>query len=56
MEILFIITIVGLIGLLLSAGLLYMSYQTPTDSLNEFERQKRDDFFNRVKLNSSRLK
>ena len=56
MEIWFIITIIALIGLLLSAGLLYMSHQAPNDSFNEFRRQERDDFFYRIKLNSSRLK
>ena len=56
MEIWFIITIIALIGLLLSAGLLYMSHQAPTDSSNGFNRQERDEFFYRIKLNSNRMK
>lgn len=59
MEIALLLTITGLVGLATSVGMLYLSH-TPstntTDPTLRFNRQGRDDFFRKVKMNAHRLK
>jgi hypothetical protein len=56
MEMLLLMSITGLVGLAVSVGMLYVSYQTRPQTPEGFSHQGRDEFFRRVKLNASRLK
>lgn len=59
MEIALLVTITGLVGLATSVGMLYLSHTPGTESTDptlSFNRQGRDDFFRKVKVNAHRFK
>jgi len=59
MEIALLLTVTGLVGLATSVGMLYLSHTPNPNSTNptlSFNRQGRDDFFRKVKMNAHRIK
>jgi hypothetical protein len=56
MEILLLMSVTGLVGLAVSAGMLYATQRPYFEQKNDFDHQGRDDFFQRLKANAARLK
>lgn len=56
MEILRLMSITGLVGLAVSAGMFYMAHSTHYEPLKGFDNQERNDLFRRLKLNADRIK
>ena len=59
MELILLLCVIGLVGLAVSVGMLYLAHESNasvTNSAGGYNRQKQDDFFRRVKMNANRLR
>jgi len=55
MEILVLVSIIGVVGLAVSSSMLYVVHCTAKRQ-KEFGNQEREDLFRRIKFNASRFK
>lgn len=56
MEIILLMSVTGLVGLAVSAGMMYASYHPQPNNTREFERQGRNDFFRKIKIKANQLR